>query len=224
LVQCESHRSSLPFTFEPGSKFKAASEHDFLHRVMGDTLRFTRASNRSTRSGKFFINSSAVVRDYVSLQNPDLKVVSSASSGLQAGKKYPLNDRRFWETLFGDLDETQLGPQEPFCGKPCLVDSEPMNIMGTEEHEWCVLCGFGEGWSQCAGCEGSGSFHTKPGLAGVSKMVGKARCKICYGRGVIPCGLCGIPEEKEWLKWQQHARRWPKRNPPRNKNKSTESS
>eukprot|EP00850_Spirogloea_muscicola_P013171 SM000088S23712 [mRNA] locus=s88:228605:228912:- [translate_table: standard] len=62
---------------------------------------------------------------------------------------------------------------------------------------------------ECGRCGGAGAYPTKPGLAGVSSKVGMARCKSCFGRKVVPCLICGLPDPDAWTAWQEYAKRWP---------------
>lgn len=138
---------------------------------------------------------------------------SSASSPSYSTPKerYTPVMKEFWDNIFGEVDETKLGPNAPTVPTYIFEDEELVPLSGSDEAKWCSLCGSGEGWAHCAACNGTGIYLTAPGLAGKSKLVGEARCKSCYGRGVVPCFICGITDPKEWMEWHQHARRWPKK-------------
>jgi hypothetical protein len=105
----------------------------------------------------------------------------------------------------------RLGPYPP---TGFLVDKDPVNL-GNEAEGWCALCGTRSGWMQCGRCAGQGEHLTMPGKAGVKDQVGVARCKMCYGRGAVPCYLCGLTDLDKWNKWHAHA----KRNPLKKKSK-----
>lgn len=99
----------------------------------------------------------------------------------------------------------RLGPYPP---TGFHVDKNPVPL-GSEEDGWCGLCGVRSGWMQCGRCSGEGDYLTLPGRAGVKDKVGRARCKMCFGRGAVPCVLCGLPDMERWNQWHAYAKRNP---------------
>lgn len=99
----------------------------------------------------------------------------------------------------------RLGPYPP---TGLHVDKDPVPL-GNEKDGWCALCGVRSGWMQCGRCAGKGEYLVLPGKAGVKDRVGTARCKMCYGRGAVPCFLCGLPDMERWDEWHAYAKRNP---------------
>ena len=109
-----------------------------------------------------------------------------------------------WHTMFEEANRDLLGPRE---STGFLQEDVPP--IEKEAMGWCGFCGNRCGWVECGACNGKGAYVTKPGLAGVSGVVGLARCKSCFGWKATPCLICGVKDRTEWMEWQEYARRNP---------------
>eukprot|EP01018_Ginkgo_biloba_P023872 Gb_40343 [translate_table: standard] len=92
-------------------------------------------------------------------------------------------------------------PKKRYCSflnnvETCVESVSEFNE--NSEPRWCSLCGGKSGWMTCGKCGGEGGFSTRPGLGGVSGKVRWALCKTCFGRGIVPCLLCGNEDLETW--------------------------
>lgn len=88
----------------------------------------------------------------------------------------------------GGSGEKQMSKGNGECGRNagCSKELSPL----PPRVRFCELCGTGDGVMVCTKCDGDGVVRTRRGGAGVSGVVGTARCSMCNGIGSVPCPQC----------------------------------